>query len=152
MGHPFYTDVARVFPQFPDPSIYWYDQDRYTKSEIVVPQATFINVPSAFDGRTSADTISNFYDVIDNYSDIGAYCTSTVIEVFERYIGVEKTLLVSVGITLAVVFVIALLIIQDIGAVLVLTFVDACTAFQLWGFFSILGLRMNNVLILNIMF
>lgn len=150
--HPFYTSQARTFPTLPDPSIYWKDQDHYVASDMVVPQASFINVPEDFDGRTSADTISNFYDVIDNYEDIGAYCQSTVIEVFERYIGVEAQLLSSVGLTLAIVFIIALLMIQDIGAVLILTFVDACTAFQLWGFFSLLGLRMNNVLILNIMF
>jgi len=150
--YPFYTNQIRTFPTFPDPSVYWEDQDRYLTSSIVVPQGSFINVPDDFEGRTAADTISNFYSVIDDYEDIGAYCLSTVVEVFERYIGVEKTLLISVGITLAVVFVIAILMIQDVGAVLVLTFVDACTAFQLWGFFSLFGLRMNNVLTLNIMF
>merc|ERR1719242_3013455 len=148
--YPYYTNQA----QQPLPAYWnnWYDQDHILEpTNLTVPLASFVVVTPDAEGRDLVEVIKDMYDVIDDFEDIGAWCNSVTLQVFERYIGVKQIMYFSLGITVAIIFLVALILVGDVGAAVVMSLVCALTAFQLWGWFGFAGLRINNVLTLNIM-
>jgi len=156
--YPYYTNMARTYPNLPNAWVYWNDWDQAVNTDIVVPESTIYVKPTTANaagivpGRDITKAVKRVYDYIEDYQDdLGAYCTSNILEVYERYIYVEDALLKGLGICAAIIFVVSLIILQDIGATIILTIVDMATAFQLWGFYGFATLRMNSFLTLCIM-
>merc|ERR1719204_2320060 len=106
-------------------------------------------------GRMTTQAIQYIYDYLEKqneeYPDLGVYCSASTLEVYERYLNVEDTLNNGFIGCAIIVFVVGMIVIQDIGAVMILTLVDMVTAYQLWGFYGFATLRINSFLTLSIM-
>jgi len=156
--YPYYTDKSRTYPNFPSSWNFWYDLDKAAWTNMTFPEGTiYLRPPVDSDGsgivpgRDITDMIRNVYDHLDDYKEIGAYCTANILEVYERYLDVEDTLNMGFICAAVIVFVVGMLIIQDPGAVIILTLVDLVTAYQLWGFYGFATLRINSFLTMCIM-
>jgi len=156
--YPHYTNQAKTYPNFPSAWNFWYDLDKAAWTNVSIPESTiYLRPPVDQDGsgivpgRDITDMIRNVYDHLDDYQEIGAYCTANILEVYERYLDVEDTLNAGFICAAVIVFIVGMLIIQDIGAVLILTLVDLITAYQLWGFYGFATLRINSFLTMCIM-
>lgn len=157
MPYPHYTNQAKTFPNFPSGWLLWEDVNQLAWTNLTFPEATMFLRPPApagsgiVPGRDITEAIRNVYNHLDKYKDIGAFCSSNILEVYERYLDVEDVLNMGFIFAAIIVFVVGMCVIQDVGAVLILTLVDVATAYQLWGFYGFATLRINSFLTMCIM-